>query len=78
MMEVLARNYTRNIDKVNAFEIGNTFVNNTTEDDVLPYEQYALCIGMYGKDEDFLQSEGRCGRTAARTGHQECDVYWGI
>ena len=54
MMEVLARNYTRNIDKVNAFEIGNTFVNNTTEDDVLPYEQYALCIGMYGKDEDFF------------------------
>ena len=39
MMEVLARNYTRNIDKVNAFEIGNTFVNNTQEDDVLPYEQ---------------------------------------
>ena len=54
MMEVLARNYTRNIDKVNAFEIGNTFVNNTQEDDVLPYEQYALCIGMYGKDEDCL------------------------
>ena len=29
MMEVLARNYTRNIDKVNAFEIGNTFMDNT-------------------------------------------------
>ena len=58
MMEVLARNYTRNIDKVNAFEIGNTFVNNTQEDDVLPYEQYALCIGMYGKDEDFYSLKG--------------------
>ena len=45
MMEVLARNYTRNIDKVNAFEIGNTFVNNTQEDDVLPYEQYAFALG---------------------------------
>ncbi len=58
MMEVLARNYSRNIEKVNAFEIGNTFVNNTTEDDVLPYEQYALCIGMYGKNEDFFSLKG--------------------
>ncbi len=58
MMEVLARNYTRNIDKVNAFEIGNTFVNNNKTDDVLPYEQYALCIGMYGRDEDFFSLKG--------------------
>ena len=28
MMEVLARNYSRNIDKVKAFEIGNTFMAN--------------------------------------------------
>ncbi|MBR1993404.1 MAG: phenylalanine--tRNA ligase subunit beta, partial [Firmicutes bacterium] len=51
MMEVLARNYSRNIDAVKAFEIGNTFMDNPYRPDNLPDEQYSLCIGMYGKDE---------------------------
>ncbi len=58
MMEVLARNYSRNIDAVRAFEIGNTFMDNPYSADKLPDEQYSLCIGMYGKDRDFYDLKG--------------------
>lgn len=58
MMEVLARNYSRNIDVVKAFEIGNTFMDNPYSTDKLPDEQYSLCIGMYGKGEDFYSLKG--------------------
>ena len=58
MMEVLARNYSRNIDAVKAFEIGNTFMDNPYSTDKLPDEQYSLCIGMYGKGEDFYSLKG--------------------
>ena len=58
MMEVLARNYSRNIDKVKAFEIGNTFMANMQNEEELPDEQYSLCIGMYGKNEDFFSLKG--------------------
>lgn len=58
MMEVLGRNYSRNIESVKAFEIGNTFMTNLLDPNGLPDEQYALCIGMYGKDEDFFSLKG--------------------
>jgi phenylalanyl-tRNA synthetase beta chain len=58
MMEVLARNYSRNIDTVKAFEIGNTFMDNIVSQDGLPDEQYSLCIGVYGKDVDFFTLKG--------------------
>ena len=58
MLEVLARNYSRNIDKVKAFEIGNTFMANMLNEEELPDEQYSLCIGMYGKKEDFFSLKG--------------------
>lgn len=58
MMEVLARNYSRNIDKVKAFEIGNTFMANMLNEEELPDEQYSLCVGMYGKNEDFFSLKG--------------------
>lgn len=58
MMEVLARNSSRNIDAVKAFEIGNTFMDNPYSPDNLPDEQYSLCIGIYGKDEDFYSLKG--------------------
>lgn len=58
MMEVLARNYSRNIEAVKAFEIGNTFMDNPYSEDNLPDEQYSLCIGMYGKDVDFYSLKG--------------------
>ena len=58
MMEVLARNYSRNIERVGAFEIGNTFMANLMDPNSLPDEDYALCIGMYGPDADFYALKG--------------------
>ena len=58
MLEVLARNYSRKIDKAKAFEIGNTFIANMVNSDDLPEEQYSLCIGMYGEGEDFYGLKG--------------------
>lgn len=58
MMEVLARNYSRNIPEVKAFEIGNTFFADIMDNGDLPDEQYAMCIGMYGPDADFFTLKG--------------------
>ena len=58
MLEVLARNNARNIEKVKAFEIGNTFMESMLNRDGLPDEQYALCIGIYGRGEDFYSLKG--------------------
>ena len=58
MMETLARNYNRKIEKVKAFEIGNTFMASELNKDHLPDEDYSLCIGMYGKGEDFFSLKG--------------------
>lgn len=58
MLEVLGRNYSRNIETAKAFEIGNTFIENMLDKTALPDEQYSLCIGLYGKDEDFYSLKG--------------------
>ena len=58
MLETLARNYNRKIDRVRAFEIGNTFMASELNPDNLPDEEYALCIGAYGKGEDFFTLKG--------------------
>ncbi|MCQ4637184.1 phenylalanine--tRNA ligase subunit beta [Anaerovorax odorimutans] len=58
MLEVLARNYSRNIESVRAFEIGSTFMENIIDPEKLPDEQTGLCIGMYGKDTDFFTLKG--------------------
>lgn len=58
MMEVLKRNFSRNIDEVRAFEIGNTFSPNYIDDADLPFESLNLSLGIYGKDEDFFTLKG--------------------
>ena len=58
MLETLARNYNRKIEKAKAFEIGNTFMASELNRDHLPDEEYSLCIGMYGKGEDFFSLKG--------------------
>ena len=58
MLETLSRNMNRNIDKVKAFEIGNTFMASELNKDHLPDEEYSLCIGVYGKGEDFFSLKG--------------------
>ena len=58
MLEVLGRNYSRNVEEVKAFEIGNTFVANMLDNKGLPYEADNLSIGMYGKGCDFYLLKG--------------------
>ena len=58
MMEVLGRNYSRNIAKVRAFEIGNTFFKSLDEEDTLPDERDSMVIGCYGEGESFFSLKG--------------------
>ncbi|MCQ2551003.1 MAG: phenylalanine--tRNA ligase subunit beta [Clostridia bacterium] len=58
MMEVLARNYSRKLDKVRCFEIGNCFTENYMDPKALPDEGYSICIGAYGQGEDFFTLKG--------------------
>ncbi len=58
MLEVMGRNYSRNLPSMKAFEIGNTFVANFIEEKGLPYEAYDVSFGMYGDGADFFELKG--------------------
>lgn len=58
MLEVMGRNYSRNLDAMKAFEIGNTFMANMIDPKGLPYESDNMSVGVYGKDEDFFTLKG--------------------
>jgi phenylalanyl-tRNA synthetase beta chain len=58
MMDVLGRNYSRNISSVRAFELGNTFFKNLDEEEALPDERDAMSIGCYGEGESFFTLKG--------------------
>jgi len=58
MLEVLARNYARNIPKVRAFEIGNTFLKKADEADALPEERNSMVMACYGEGESFFTLKG--------------------
>lgn len=57
MLEVLGRNFSRNIPTVRAFEIGNTFLSEIQADG-LPKEEEAVAIGCYGPVETFFTLKG--------------------
>lgn len=59
MMEVLARNYSRSLESVQAFEIGTTFMKNFIEEGGLPYEDFNICLGAFGAKEDFFLMKAR-------------------
>ncbi|MEE3362718.1 MAG: phenylalanine--tRNA ligase subunit beta [Anaerovoracaceae bacterium] len=58
MMQSLATNYSRSNSNVRLFEIGRTFLPTPGEETKLPDEQYSLCIGMYGENENFYTLKG--------------------
>jgi phenylalanyl-tRNA synthetase beta chain len=58
MLEVLARNSSRNIGKVKAFEIGNVFHSSTKDKDNLPKQTEYLTLGSYGEVESFFTIKG--------------------
>ncbi len=71
MMEVLGRNYSRNIAKVRAFEIGNTFFKNLDEEETLPDERDSMSIGCYGEGESFFTLKGMLEELFASLGIHE-------
>ncbi|MDD5922246.1 MAG: phenylalanine--tRNA ligase subunit beta, partial [Eubacteriales bacterium] len=68
MLDVLATNYSRNIERVRAFEIAVTFHRNPEGDDVLPIEKKDLSIGFYGEKESFFTLKGVIERLLERLG----------
>ncbi len=58
MLEVMGRNYSRNLECFKAFEIGNTFMENWLDSKALPFESYNLSIGAYGGGADFFELKG--------------------
>lgn len=59
MMEVLGRNFSRNLPELKAFEIGNTFIKDfLDEDKVAPDEQDSLVLATYGSKENFYTVKG--------------------
>lgn len=73
MMDVLARNYKRNIEEVRAFEIGNTFMVNLLNEKALPTETDSMSIGFYGKDEDFFTLKGTIVELLGKLGIKELE-----
>ena len=57
MLEVLGRNFSRNIKTVKAFEIGTTF-DKTVAGAELPYEHDSIVVATYGEGESFFTLKG--------------------
>ena len=72
MLEALARNFTRNIADVRAFELGNTF-HKITGSDGLPTERENLCIACYGEGEDFFTLKGAVSELLNKMGIREAE-----
>ena len=68
MMEVLGRNYSRNISEVKAFEIGNTFFKSLDEEEELPEEHDSMVIACYGDKESFYALKGMIEELFAKLG----------
>lgn len=68
MMEVLGRNYSRNISEVRAFEIGNTFFKSLDEEDALPEEHDSMVMAAYGEKESFYTLKGMVEELFAKMG----------
>ena len=58
MMTVMATNYSRKIAGARLFELSKLFVPKSLPVTEQPLEIPSLCLGMYGKDEDFFTLKG--------------------
>lgn len=72
MLEVMSRNYNRKIEKMRAFEVGTTFMKDFIDENALPIEDYNLCIGTYGEDEDFFSLKGMVTALLKEFGITDC------
>lgn len=71
MLETLGRNYSRSIQKVRVFELGNTFFESSANADKLPDERDSLAIAVYGPGEDFFTLKGMIEELLANLGIHE-------
>ncbi len=67
MMELLSRNYNRDVESTFAFEIGNIFIPKELPVKELPEERKVLSIGFYG-DGDFYQLKNSVSEVLTRLG----------
>lgn len=58
MLTTLSTNYNRKIESVRMFELSKIFKAKEMPLKQQPYEIPALCLGMYGSDEDFFTLKG--------------------
>jgi len=58
MLEVLSRNYNRNVSRAMAFELGRVFIPKELPIKELPIEKNLLVLGMYGDKIDFYTIKG--------------------
>ncbi|MFZ5967985.1 MAG: phenylalanine--tRNA ligase subunit beta [Bacillota bacterium] len=72
MLEVLSRNYNRNVERCTAFEIGNIFIPRNDAKNELPIEKKMLTLGMYGEDVDFYALKGIVDGLLRKMGIESC------
>ena len=72
MLEVLARNYNRGVDKVKAFELGRIFIPKDLPVTSLPIEKLTLVMGMYGNHVDFFVLKGAIIAMLEKLGVSDC------
>ncbi len=72
MLDVLARNYKRNVPEALAFELGNTFIPHEMPVKSLPIEKKMLVLGMYGAEIDFFSMKGIVSELLLKLGINKC------
>jgi len=72
MLDVLARNYKRNVSNALAFEIGSIFIPHEIPVDSLPIEKKMLTMGIYGDDIDFFSLKGVVTELLRKLGINKC------
>lgn len=72
MLEVLARNYNRKVEKARAFELGRIFIPHSIPVEALPVEKKVLALGLYGKNFDFYTLKGAIEELLNKLGVEKC------
>lgn len=75
LLSVIARNVSRKVADVKAFEIGNTFIPETG--DRLPVETEKIAIGLYGEGMDFFYLKGLISALLEKLGTSEAKYLAG-